>query len=96
MGLHRCTEAECPFLGKTTSRSCGCHKTDEQVLTKQRDDLLALIKLALSLKGGWREAIVELEDHCSEPVRLRNMLAAADQLDAWATTARAAITKAAP
>ncbi len=33
MGLHRCTEPECPFVGQTTSRSCGCHKTDEQVLT---------------------------------------------------------------
>lgn len=48
---------------------------------------------ALKLKGGWREAIVELEDHCSEPVRLNNMLVAADQLDDWATCARATVAQ---
>lgn len=32
MGLHRCTEQECPYLGQTSGRGCGCHKTDEQVL----------------------------------------------------------------
>lgn len=57
--------------------------------------LEAIIGEALRFKGGWREAIVELEDHCSDPVRLKNMLAAADQLDAWATKARA-IAKATP
>lgn len=31
MSLHRCTEAECPFVGQTTNRSCRCHRTDEQV-----------------------------------------------------------------
>lgn len=46
---------------------------------------------ALRLKGGWREAIVELEDFCSEPVRLRNMIAAADQLDEWAESTRAVL-----
>ena len=50
-----------------------------------------VLRNGLQLKGGWREAIVELEDHCSEPVRLKNMVAAADQLDEWATQARAAI-----
>lgn len=53
--------------------------------------LVKVVKLGLALKGGWREAIVELEDHCSEPVRLRNMIAAADQLDDWATQARAVL-----
>lgn len=56
-------------------------------------DLLAVVIDGLFLKGGWREAIVELEDWCSEPVRLKNMLAAADQLDRWAQDARAAIIK---
>ena len=32
MGLHRCTEPECPHIGQATSRSCGCHRTDEHVL----------------------------------------------------------------
>jgi hypothetical protein len=57
-------------------------------------DLLALVNDGLSLKGGWREAIVELEDFCSEPVRLRNMIMAASQLDRWANTARAIIARA--
>jgi hypothetical protein len=56
-------------------------------------DLLAAMKDALSLTGGWREAIVELEDFCSEPVRLKNMIAAADQLDRFAATARAIVAK---
>jgi hypothetical protein len=56
-------------------------------------ELLAALKDGLSLKGGWREAIVELEDFCSERVRLKNMLAAADQLDRWADAARAVIAK---
>jgi hypothetical protein len=63
-------------------------------MTELEADLLAALKDGLSLKGGWREAIVELEDHCSERVRLRNMVAAADQLDRWADTARAAIARA--
>lgn len=56
--------------------------------------LLSLLNEALRLKGGWREAIVELEDHCSEPVRLKNMIAAADQLDDWAARAQAALSQA--
>lgn len=32
MSLHRCTEAECPFVGQITSRSCRCHKTDLEML----------------------------------------------------------------
>ncbi len=61
---------------------------------KAEDRVTALedaVEAGLRLKGGWREAIVELEDHCSEPVRLKNMLAAADQLDDWAAQARAAL-----
>lgn len=53
--------------------------------------LREILSRALALKGGWREAITELEDHCSEPVRLKNMIVAADQLDDWAVTARAAL-----
>ncbi len=40
MGLHRCIEAECPCFGQATTRGCGCHQTDEQVLREQRDELL--------------------------------------------------------
>lgn len=41
MGLHRCAETECTFFGQTTSRSCGCHKTDEEVLRGIIREMLA-------------------------------------------------------
>lgn len=56
------------------------------VIKKQQEMLeqyKGLLELALALKGGWREAITMLEDYCSDPVRLKNMMAAADQLDNW-------------
>lgn len=56
-------------------------------------ELLTLVREAVQLSGGWREAIVELEDFCSEPVRLKNMLAAADQLDRWSSAARAILKR---
>lgn len=31
--------------------------------------------------GGWREAIGLLEDYCADPVKLKNMIAAIDQID---------------
>ncbi len=65
-----------------------------QRLRASHDALRDVVKRGLSLKGGWREAIVELEDWCHERVRLKNMLAAADQLDDWADTARQAIAAA--
>lgn len=43
-----------------------------------RDELLKNIYFYL---GGWREAIGLLEDHCSNPVKLKNMIAAIDQID---------------
>lgn len=63
-------------------------------LREMRDahsELLAAAKAGLAFAGGWREAITELGDWCSEPVRLKNMLAAADQLDEWTMRVRAAI-----
>lgn len=68
------------FLASPSSPSRERVEVLEEALTK-----------ALRLKGGWREAIVELEDFCSEPVRLRNMIAAADQLDEWAESTRAVL-----
>ncbi len=49
----------------------------------QVNELKEIILEGLQLSGGWREAIAELEDHCSEPVRLKNMMAALDGLDEW-------------
>lgn len=56
-------------------------------------DLLALCRDALSLVDGWREAIAELEDYCGEPTRLKNMIAALDQIDIWKHKARSMITE---
>lgn len=42
--VHRCTERECCFFGQPTSDSCRCHRTAEQLLLEQRDDLLAALK----------------------------------------------------
>lgn len=47
---------------------------------------------AIALAGGWREAICELEDWCSEMVRLKNMLAARDGLDRWVGSADELLT----
>jgi len=33
--IHRCTDPECPFVGQVTSKSCGCHKTAEQMLKER-------------------------------------------------------------
>jgi hypothetical protein len=53
----------------------------------------AILKRIGFLLEGWREAVVELEDFCSEPVRLKNMLAAADQIDEVARDIRTAMRK---
>ena len=52
------------------------------------------LKRCVQLIGGWREAIAELEDFCSEPVRLRNMIVAVDQIDELKPKMVAAISKA--
>lgn len=57
-------------------------------------ELVAALERGVQWKGAWREAIVELEDFCSEPVRLRNMIAAADALDDWASESRAVLARA--
>lgn len=71
-----------------------CGRSVDPPAEELATEMLAALKDGLSLAGGWREAIVELEDWCHERVRLKNMLAAADQLDRWAEAARAAILKA--
>lgn len=49
--LHRCTDADCPSYGQRTSaRSCACHKTDEHVLTEQRDELLGALGAIWSVR----------------------------------------------
>lgn len=59
----------------------------------EHDRMRAVLESAVYLAGGWREAIVELEDWCHEPVRLKNMIAAADQIDEFVKQAREALRK---
>lgn len=61
MGLHRCTFAECPFVGRQTSRGCNCHKSDEQVLSEVASKMLAAL-IAISRNAA-------LDDAWLDPVR---------------------------
>lgn len=70
-------------LERLRSRMLGWEDCDHEI-----NQLKALVIDVLELKGGWREAITELEDFCSEPVRLKNMMAAADQIDDWSKRAK--------
>lgn len=53
MSLHRCSEAECPYLGEPSSRHCRCHRTDEEVL---RAENKAMREALESLEGRVEEA----------------------------------------
>jgi len=41
--IHRCTDKGCPFVGQVTSKSCGCHKTAEQMLKERVEELEAAL-----------------------------------------------------
>ena len=75
------------YENSETSKSL---RSTGDIITK----LVAALERGVQWKGAWREAIVELEDFCSEPVRLRNMIAAADALDDWASESRAVLARA--
>jgi hypothetical protein len=89
------------FLSNSEIAACGtlaqgAYLNISRELLMRRNEcfrLKAVLERAVQLSGGWREAIVELEDFCSEPVRLKNMIAAADQLDEWAANAKAALSR---
>jgi hypothetical protein len=68
-----------------------CSSQDVAELEYVNEIALQLLRRVVQLAPGWREAIVELEDFCSERVRLRNMMAAADQIDEWLPQAKAAL-----
>lgn len=79
---------------KRKSDEAYCFAVEQKSILETRcAKLREIIVDALKEKGAWREAIVELEDHCSELVRLGNMTAAADRLDDWAKNAQKTIEK---
>lgn len=57
MTLHRCTDAECPYLGQATNKACGCHQTDEQVLHGALRKLAAEVGALLAFEDGVRAEI---------------------------------------
>jgi len=63
------------------------HMSDEAKLKPCADVLEDIYHLL----PGWREAVAELEDFCSEPVRLKNMLAALNQMDDCKAAAKKAL-----
>ena len=70
MTLHRCTDAECPYSSLQSPEWCVCHKTDEQVLTEQRDCLLEAVGIFLNkdarfqvMVGGNPNAVDEMIEH---------------------------------
>jgi hypothetical protein len=70
--------------------SCGCVVGVHEKFEALRNSLEDIFHLM----PAWREAIAELEDFCSEPVRLKNMVAALDQIDLLYPRARKALQKA--
>lgn len=46
--IHRCDDPSCPSYGQMTFKSCGCHKTGEQMLIDQRTVLLAACEALLA------------------------------------------------
>lgn len=65
--VHRCEERECGLFGQPTYRSCRCHKTREQMLVEQRDELFeALNGLVLATM---------CKDHPAESQRALDILA---------------------
>jgi hypothetical protein len=90
MSLHRCTDADCPHVGQRTDRGCLCHKTDEQVLTEQRDELLRLVEAVVC---EWDEYADGNEwPSADDAVRIMDALWRQD----FFTSARAAIANATP
>lgn len=62
MGLHRCTTAECPFVGERTARDCNCHKSDEQVLREAAAAMLAALDNLVEVATAQPELYSQLED----------------------------------
>lgn len=52
--LHKCTDTECPYVGQRTSRGCGCHQTDEQVLRIALERAVAILDGELGSSWGDR------------------------------------------
>ena len=104
-----CGKDERPYTAKTGGDvhvyECGSTSSDNdgrylqsrkcRIAQLERDlyDANTQIKNALHYLPGWREAVTELEDFCSEPVRLQNMMAAADQMDDWKAGAKEYLEK---
>ena len=84
MSGHRCTDTGCTYLGQRSPKACLCHKTDTQVLTKQRDELLEALDAALE----WAEE----ERRRAETSDLGRWIARCDALETVLVKARTEMT----
>lgn len=70
--LHKCTDAECPFVGQRTDRTCGCHQTDEQVLRDENERLRGVLRQAQDALSeyachvGDRNPCIRTPDQCRD------------------------------
>jgi hypothetical protein len=85
MSLHRCTETDCLFIGQTTTKGCGCHRTDEQVLRDALKHVSDCLKLELAgvLDGEpYEEELIGIlgEEYGRQVIAARVRLAQADAL----------------
>ncbi|GLI21863.1 hypothetical protein GGQ86_000833 [Xanthobacter flavus] len=65
--VHRCEDRDCGLFGQPTYRSCRCHKTREQMLVEQRDELFEAL-------SGLVHATM-FKDHPAESQRALDILA---------------------
>lgn len=49
--VHTCADKYCPVFGQPTSKTCGCHKTSEQLLLAQLDACVLAMKAMLDMYG---------------------------------------------
>lgn len=55
--VHKCSDPECCSFGQITTKNCGCHKTTEQLLIEERNELLdALWKIEQQINYGQIDA----------------------------------------
>lgn len=71
--IHRCTTEDCPYLGQPTFRGCGCHKTSEQLLLEQCDELLAVLK---ALAKEHHDILASGDCGCTDPAKCDELIAA--------------------
>ena len=58
--VHRCADKYCAVYGQPTSKTCGCHKTSEQMLLARCNAYETALRKIVSIKHA------NLEAYCRE------------------------------